>query len=150
MLESSSSSSFNSLDSFPNLGTRKRDSSRPMVVSYSISCSVWSYRLLRFFDSGLHDPDTNHEYDVSSSHQKCSKKKCRFPSQNVYQINTSVDTPPSYKAPQSTKQQGFTMMNRNKNNSDHEYQYVIMDDEVVFAEAEAAPQENHGNVMLKL
>jgi hypothetical protein len=36
------------------------------------------------------------------------------------------------------------MMNRNKNNSDHEYQYLIMDDEVVFAEAEAALHENYG------
>jgi hypothetical protein len=36
------------------------------------------------------------------------------------------------------------MVNRNKNNSDHEYQYLIMDDEVVFAEAEAAQHENYG------
>jgi hypothetical protein len=36
------------------------------------------------------------------------------------------------------------MMNRNNSNSDHEYQYVIMDDEVVFAEAEAALHEHYG------
>jgi hypothetical protein len=36
------------------------------------------------------------------------------------------------------------MMNRNNNNSHDEYQYLIMDDQIVFDEAEAALQENYG------
>jgi hypothetical protein len=36
------------------------------------------------------------------------------------------------------------MMNRNNSNSHDEYQYLIMDDQIVFDEAEAALHENYG------